>query len=148
MLEFILNTSTPMRECQHADKRWTTGTASCTATNAIFRLQVPIFFALNRFGFRFDHRHNLAASVLRNKSAGVQWQKSRCISVVRLVMAVALEIVWRNPEPPAHSDPKITRSAPGEYSLEGQNFAIVHRAANKICDDYGYMPLAVSQDNK
>jgi len=63
-------------------------------------------------------------------------------------MAVALEIVWRNPEPPAHSDPKITRSAPGVYSLEGQNFAIVHRAANKICDDYGYMPLAVSQDNK
>jgi len=63
-------------------------------------------------------------------------------------MAVALEIVWRNPELPAHSDPKITRSAPGEYSLEGQNFAIVYRAANKICDDYGYMPLAVSQDNK
>jgi len=63
-------------------------------------------------------------------------------------MAVALEIVWRNPGPPAHSVPKITRSAPGEYSLEGQNFAIVHRAANKICDDYGYMPLAVSQDNK
>jgi len=35
-------------------------------------LQVPIFFALNRFGFRFDGRHNLAGSVLINKSAGVQ----------------------------------------------------------------------------
>ncbi len=57
----------------------------------------------------------------------LQWQKSRCISVVRLVVAVALEIVWRNPEPPARSDPKITRSAPGEYSLEGQTFAIVYR---------------------
>src|ERR1700739_87403 len=111
-------------------------------------LQVPIFFALNRFGFCLDGGPNLAASVLISKSACVQWQKSRCISVVRLVMAVALEIVWRNPEPPAHSDPKITRSAPSEYSLEGQNFAIVHRAANKICDDYGYMPLAASQDNQ
>jgi len=62
-------------------------------------------------------------------------------------MAVALEIVWRNPEPPARSDAKITRSAPGEYSVEGNSFAIVYCAANKVCDDYGYMPLAVSQDN-
>jgi hypothetical protein len=61
-------------------------------------------------------------------------------------MAVALEIVWRNPEPPARNS-KITRSAPGEYSLEEQNFAIVYRAANKVCDDYGYLQLAVSQDN-
>lgn len=63
-------------------------------------------------------------------------------------MAAALEVVWRNPEPPARSEPKITRSAPGEYSLEGQSFAIVYRAANKVCDDYGYMQLAVSQDNR
>lgn len=50
-LEFIANTSTSMRECQHADTRWTTGTASCTATNAIFHLASPIFFPLNRFDF-------------------------------------------------------------------------------------------------
>jgi hypothetical protein len=62
-------------------------------------------------------------------------------------VAVALEIVWGNPEPPARSDPKITRSAPGEYSLEGQIFAIVCRAANKACDDYGYTQLAVSHEN-
>jgi len=48
-LEFIMNTSTSMRECQHADTRWTTGTASCTATNAIFRPARPIFFPLNMF---------------------------------------------------------------------------------------------------
>jgi hypothetical protein len=36
--------------------------------------QVPIFFALNRFGFRFDGRHNLAGSVLISKSACVQRQ--------------------------------------------------------------------------
>jgi hypothetical protein len=69
-------------------------------------------------------------------------------------MALALEIVWRNPEPPVRSVPKITRSAPGqysrtgEYSLEGQSFEIVYRAANKVCDDYGYLPFAVSQDNR
>ena len=63
-------------------------------------------------------------------------------------MAVALEIVWRNPEPPARSDPKITRSTSGEYSLEGRSFAIVYRAANKVCDDYGYIQLAASQDNR
>ena len=62
-------------------------------------------------------------------------------------MAVALEIVWRNPDPPVRSEPKITRSAPGQYSLEGNSFEIVYRAANRVCDDYGYMPLAVSQDN-
>ena len=63
-------------------------------------------------------------------------------------MAVALEIVWRNPEPPARSDPKIMRSAPGEYSVEGNSFEIVCRAANRVCDDYGYLPFAVSQDNR
>jgi len=63
-------------------------------------------------------------------------------------MALALEIVWRNPEPPARSDPKITRSAPGEYSVEGNSFEIVYRAANRVCDDYGYLPFAVSQDNR
>ena len=89
----------------------------------------------------------MACPVLPIRSAGVQWQKSRCISVVRLVMALALEIVWRNPEPPARSDPKITRSVPGEYSLQGQGFAIVYRAVNKICDDYGYLPFAVIRDN-
>jgi len=60
-------------------------------------------------------------------------------------MAVALEIIWRNPEPPVRSAPKITRLAPGEYSLEGSSFEIVYRAANKVCDDYGYTQLAVSQ---
>jgi len=60
-------------------------------------------------------------------------------------MAVALEIVWRNPEPPVGSASKITRSAPGEYFLEGQSFAIVYRAANKVCDDYGYMPPGKSR---
>ena len=72
MLELSLNTSTPMRECQHADTRWTTGTASCMRQMRSSALQVPIFFALNRFGFRFDGRHNLAASVLISKSACVQ----------------------------------------------------------------------------
>jgi len=62
-------------------------------------------------------------------------------------MALALEIVWRNPEPPVRSVPKITRLASGEYFLEGRSFAIVYRAATRVCDDYGYMPLAVGQDN-
>jgi len=60
-------------------------------------------------------------------------------------MAVALEIVWRNPEPPVHSAPKITRLASGEYFREGNSFVIVYRAANRVCDDYCYLPLAVGQ---
>ena len=63
-------------------------------------------------------------------------------------MALGLEIVWRNPEPPARSDRKISRSAPGEYSVEGNSFEIVYSAANKVCDDYGYVPFAASQDNR
>ena len=62
-------------------------------------------------------------------------------------MAVALEVVWRNPEPPVRSAPKMTRSAPSEYSLDGNSFEIVYRAANKICNDYGLHATAVSQDN-
>jgi len=62
-------------------------------------------------------------------------------------MAVALKIVWRNPEPPVRSVPKITRLASGEYFLEGNSFVIVYRAANRVCDYYGYMPLAVGQNN-
>jgi len=62
-------------------------------------------------------------------------------------MAVALEIVWRNPEPPERSAPKITRSAPGEYSLDGNSFEIIYCTANRVCDDYGYIPFAFPQDN-
>jgi hypothetical protein len=43
-------------------------------------------------------------------------------------MAAALEIVWRNPEPPAHSTPTIRCSVPDEYTLGGNTFAIVYRA--------------------
>jgi len=71
-LNSSLNASMSMRECQHADKRWTTGTASCTTTDAISRIARPIFFTLNRFRFRVDGRHNLAGSVLIDKSAGGQ----------------------------------------------------------------------------
>jgi hypothetical protein len=63
-----------MRECQHADTRWTTGTASCTATNTIFRLASSDLLSSQQVQFRVDGRHNLAGSVLINKSAGVQWE--------------------------------------------------------------------------
>jgi hypothetical protein len=44
-----LDTSRWMQACQHADMRWTTGSASFTTTNAIFHLAIPIFFPFNGF---------------------------------------------------------------------------------------------------
>jgi len=47
-------------------------------------------------------------------------------------MAAALEIVWRNPKPPAQITPTIRRSELDLYSLGGNSLAILYRAALRL----------------